>query len=540
MDQNTGMDEDGVIITPQTSQPASASGGVPAQGIPAQPKEPEPDSQAEEEEEHIFDISPDLSISPSWVAAPAASSQPTKPKTAPADPRPKTIGGAYGIMAERQARAAVSNQQARQNLQDAISTMIPKDLQTGMTSGAASSSRATPQPPVAPSTKPTQPFASPQAPATSTAQVLANKASFTSSPAPIATPAFPSAPASARQTTLAAGLQSKPTNQSTPLQPSQTTPAAFTDQRFPTSYAPATVKPGDSPVPAAQPTSSSPRPWAAPQPISIEPQPWAIPTSAAEQTPPQSVPTPALPVQQAPASSRASASKPVASASSTSLPKASNDPNIKPLRTYESDVADVLSHRNISKASMAIAENKKQGGEERIGNAADIPEAGIPKTSNIADAIKETTEPPSHSGLKWFLALLSLILIAGGIFGGYYFYEQSPLAAPAPQAPVPQAPRSVIRSDSETTIAIDGLDTSAIAAKIKAELAKPQAPDSIEEIVLTESGSTGIARAPVTDVLSAMDITAPDIIARTLQPLWMLGIYTDASGTKEPLRHRRD
>jgi hypothetical protein len=90
----------------------------------------------------------------------------------------------------------------------------------------------------------------------------------------------------------------------------------------------------------------------------------------------------------------------------------------------------------------------------------------------------------------------------------------------------------VIRSDSETTIAIDGLDTSAIAAKIKAELAKPQAPDSIEEIVLTESGSTGIARAPVTDVLSAMDITAPDIIARTLQPLWMFGIYTDASGRK--------
>ena len=127
-------------------------------------------------------------------------------------------------------------------------------------------------------------------------------------------------------------------------------------------------------------------------------------------------------------------------------------------------MADVLSHRNISQASMAIAENKKQSGEDKIGSAQEAPAANVP-TASVADAIREAEEPPSHAGRKLFLAVFSLVLIAGGIFGGYYFYEQSPLAAPEPQPTAPQAPRSIVKAESQAVIAIDGLPASAIASK---------------------------------------------------------------------------
>ena len=208
---------------------------------------------------------------------------------------------------------------------------------------------------------------------------------------------------------------------------------------------------------------------------------------------------------------------------------------------------------------MTIAENKKRGKEENARVTAKIPQTEMPiddnkrpakgenaktpsadqespvpatQTIDIAAAIKETSEPPSHGGLKWFLAILSLILVAGGIFGGYYFYQKSPLAAPAPQPAAPQAPRSVIKTGSQIVIAIDGLNGSAIASKIKAEMAKPQAPNSIKEIVLAENQNGALVRASPSDVLNAMGIAPPDMIVRTLQPEWMLGAYANASGGK--------
>ena len=48
---------------------------------------------------------------------------------------------------------------------------------------------------------------------------------------------------------------------------------------------------------------------------------------------------------------------------------ATQNPNLKPLRTYEGDVAEVLAHTRTSTASIAIAEAKKQQGEEQLGNS---------------------------------------------------------------------------------------------------------------------------------------------------------------------------
>jgi len=73
---------------------------------------------------------------------------------------------------------------------------------------------------------------------------------------------------------------------------------------------------------------------------------------------------------------------------------------LKSLRTYEGDVAEVMSHRKTSSASMAIAENKKATGEERIFTR--------PTSKD------ETTKASSSFVGKLFFTLLSVALIAGG------------------------------------------------------------------------------------------------------------------------------
>jgi hypothetical protein len=356
-------------------------------------------------------------------ALPAIYNYPAAQKTAPANPQPKKIGEAYGDMAEKQAQTTAALN--KQNLQDAISTIIPEKLRASLPGQATKASDPT---------------------------VAVN----------------PSVPVPATQ----------------PLHAE----AALTDQRFP-AYPSTTAKP---------------------QTLNSAPSASNIPIVPTVQT---TSPMTAKP------------------------PKISSDPNIKPLRTYESDVADVLSHRNISQASMTIAENKRKRGEERIGTTpAGIPSTDIPArdapTASGADAIREASGPPSHAGRKLTLVILSLILVAGGIFGGYYLYKQSPLAAPAPQPTAPQQPQSVIKAGSQSVIAIDGLNANAIASKIRTGMAKPQAPNTVEEIVLAETQNGALVRASPADVLNAMGIAPPDMLVRTLQPEWMLGTYADASGTK--------
>ncbi len=258
--------------------------------------------------------------------------------------------------------------------------------------------------------------------------------------------------------------------------------------------------------------------------------------------------------------------------------------DIKPLRTYESDVAEALAHRNISTASMAIAENKRKTGEERLGTkesakpkeqtaelpkkAAPIPQPPKPdpepyvppivkpQTREEAFAPRPAPRPvdqgfrggsvapeaeipaaPSHIGRKASLVLLSLIIIGGGLAGGYYLYMRSPVSSiplkpAAPATPQTAMVKSLVPAESQALIAVDGLSLEAITERISAEVAKPQKPGTIKEIVLTQNVNGEQKQIFPANAARAMKIPVPDIILRTLQPKWMLGVYTDVSGTK--------
>ncbi len=78
---------------------------------------------------------------------------------------------------------------------------------------------------------------------------------------------------------------------------------------------------------------------------------------------------------------------------------------IKPIMTYEGEAAKTFANPKNSILTMAIAESKKREGRESLSNL-----------------------ESSHAGRKFFFAILSLILVAGGVGGLYYLYLKSPLS----------------------------------------------------------------------------------------------------------------
>ncbi len=191
----------------------------------------------------------------------------------------------------------------------------------------------------------------------------------------------------------------------------------------------------------------------------------------------------------------------------------------KALRTYESDVADVLAHKKISTATIALAEQKKNTGQNNLGESAQSIEYKADHTQTVK---------------KTLIALASIILIGGGIGGAYYFYSISPLATSSTktQAPTP-VPTSIVPTDSRVTISIDSMNPTAVISAIRSEIAKPQADDTIKEIILVKSADGQRFRVSGPTVASTMDITAPDVLLRALANNWMLGVYADKQGNKD-------
>jgi len=136
-----------------------------------------------------------------------------------------------------------------------------------------------------------------------------------------------------------------------------------------------------------------------------------------------------------------------------------------------------------------------------------------------------------------FVIVLCLLFVAGGLAGGYYFWMQSPLepviqANKTPTPPPPQKISGIIPADTQTVMAIDGFSAVDVITHVKAEAAKSQSAGSVKEIILSRKSATATARVNAPDMLTLMNIGAPDMLTRTLTNDWMLGVYADQNGSR--------
>lgn len=174
----------------------------------------------------------------------------------------------------------------------------------------------------------------------------------------------------------------------------------------------------------------------------------------------------------------------------------------KPIRTYESDVADALANKKTSVMTMAIAENQRRTGEEGISN-----------------------KEPSHMGQKIFTIILSIVLIATGLGGGYYLYLKSPLA-PQPPAITKQTIPSLVTPDSQKLLAVGALKDDQLIRTVSNALQGQDAANSyLYEFILTQTVGSTTMRITGPDFISRLNLSMPDTLVRSLTNGWMLGIY---------------
>ena len=206
-------------------------------------------------------------------------------------------------------------------------------------------------------------------------------------------------------------------------------------------------------------------------------------------------------------------------------------PQQKPLRTYESDVADVLAKKNISTTNIAMAENRRKSGSDRIGSSdSKNSNPGDQGKSNVASYLEDNS---SDTTKKILIAVAGLILIGVGVLGAFYFYNMSPLSAKPTVKDTAPVQTSIIPTDSKVAIPINSTSASNIVSSIKAEISKPQTNNTIKEIFFTQNTTDQKFNISASDALTFAGINPPNILTRSLSNDWMLGVYTNNSGVKD-------
>lgn len=197
----------------------------------------------------------------------------------------------------------------------------------------------------------------------------------------------------------------------------------------------------------------------------------------------------------------------------------------KPIRTYEGDIAELMSQHKTSTASMVIAQTKKVE-EVKKAEAAGIPDKTI---------VNEEEAEPKGNIKKIILALVSIILIGGGAYGGYYLYKQSAFALPEQVATKPVTIQSIIPSDKQNIFMTDAIPAEQFIPSVITQLNKdPGGSAQVIELVLGEKKGETSVRVTGSAFIEKAGIEMPNTLARSLTDQWMLGTYIEDSGTKTP------
>ena len=190
----------------------------------------------------------------------------------------------------------------------------------------------------------------------------------------------------------------------------------------------------------------------------------------------------------------------------------------KPIRTYESDLAEAMKSKHTSQISIVLAETARSEKQQET-------------------LEKSEDKIPSNTSKNLFKILLSLVLITAGIVGGFYLYKISPigkisLAVPSPTA---QTIPSIIPVNIQKTFDITNLNTASIVTQISNEEKATQLqPNQIEEIIFGEKTTTNTGapqttfnRVTASQFIAAMGFHMSDSLTRSFNDNWMFGFMAD-------------
>lgn len=160
-------------------------------------------------------------------------------------------------------------------------------------------------------------------------------------------------------------------------------------------------------------------------------------------------------------------------------------------------------------------------------------ELGTTSTEPWSQPEPETQTQDGKSGKKIFFLLLSTLFVLGGVAIAYYLYIKSPLGQKLPVIQTAQFPKAVVPAETNAEVNITGLSGTQILARIEEELNKPQDSNTVREIILSQTGEIASTKARIQDVLTVMGIELPNILRRSLDSSWMIGVYANERGEKD-------
>jgi hypothetical protein len=103
-----------------------------------------------------------------------------------------------------------------------------------------------------------------------------------------------------------------------------------------------------------------------------------------------------------------------------------------------------------------------------------------------------------------------------------------------PTTPVAQPTESLVPSDFQSLVGMNRLDSESVLSRIEAETSKAQNPDTIKEIIPIDMTAAQPIRMTTTIMENALKLPIPNILLRTLNPAWMLGVYAEADSSEHP------
>jgi hypothetical protein len=180
---------------------------------------------------------------------------------------------------------------------------------------------------------------------------------------------------------------------------------------------------------------------------------------------------------------------------------------VKPLQTYERDIADTIRHKETSVVSINLAEQKRKQ------------ESGETNTIKVEKFTKNT--------VILFLSVI-LIIVGAGTLTLFYFLHKD--KAPRIQ---PQAEDILITLDSTKEVNLTGKNRNQIIEAVKKELSTHNAPlESIVKLSFVKL-TDGVQKKEegIDEFLSPLSSDAPPSLLRSFDGVWIFGFQSaDSNG----------
>jgi hypothetical protein len=222
---------------------------------------------------------------------------------------------------------------------------------------------------------------------------------------------------------------------------------------------------------------------------------------------------------------------------------------IKSLRTFQSDVAEALGKNNVTVASIAIAENARKANNEAPivkeqpiqitqTNTRDTISIPVEKPKPVLtikppQVISNNPEPVTHRTRSVLLTFLSLILVAGGIFGGLYFYSRSPLSNITPVLPQKGAYRGILASNTQKKVLLGTLLDKRIEEVLAYERTQAKLEQGqISELYFIKGNQDEPFLITAEEFLSLSTTRSPEAVRRSLLTNFMFGFHRNSISTE--------